>query len=52
MSKEIKNNTNKKRKNSITNKSKKEKNKMSNKERAWFADMNQIEWFPVDPYCD
>ena len=21
-------------------------------ERARFDDMNQIDWFPVDPYCD
>lgn len=26
--------------------------KMTNSERAEFDDMNQIEWFPVDPYCD
>lgn len=26
--------------------------KLSNSERAQFDDMNQIEWFPVDPYCD
>ena len=25
---------------------------MTNFERAEFDDMNQIEWFPVDPYCD
>lgn len=33
-------------------KQKKQSNKMTNSERAEFADMNQIEWFPVDPYCD
>ncbi len=26
--------------------------KASSKEQAWFSDMNQIDWFPIDPYCD
>lgn len=30
----------------------KKNHKMTNSERAEFDDMNQIEWFPVDPYCD
>ena len=33
-------------------KQKKKNNEMTNFERAEFDDMNQIEWFPVDPYCD
>ena len=24
----------------------------SSKEHAWFSDMNQIDWFPIEPYCD
>lgn len=31
---------------------KKENNKVTSYEQAEFADMNQIEWFPIDPYCD
>lgn len=30
----------------------KHKSKLSNAERARLADMNQIEWLPVDPYFD
>lgn len=26
--------------------------KVNNAERAKLDDMNQIDWFPVDPYCD
>ncbi len=26
--------------------------KESCKKQAWFSDMNQIDWFPIDPYCD
>lgn len=26
--------------------------KMTSKGQAWFSDMNQIDWFPIDPYCD
>lgn len=26
--------------------------KPTSKEQAWFSDMNQIDWFPIDPYCD
>ena len=26
--------------------------KMSNKEKAKFSEQNQIDWFPIDPYCD
>ena len=26
--------------------------KATSKEKAWFSDMNQIDWFPIDPYCD
>lgn len=26
--------------------------KATSKEQAWFSDMNQIDWFPIDPYCD
>lgn len=26
--------------------------KLTNKDRAWFSDMNQIDWYPVDPYAD
>lgn len=33
-------------------KQKKKNNKMTSSERAEFDDMNKIEWFPVDPYCD
>ena len=28
------------------------KKKTEKSERARFDDMNQIDWFPVDPYCD
>ena len=31
---------------------KKYNNKMSNIDRAKLSDMSQIDWFPVDPYCD
>ena len=33
-------------------KRKRRDHKMTSSERAEFAEMNQIEWFPVDPYCD
>ena len=26
--------------------------KINNKERAKYDDMRQIDWYPVDPYCD
>jgi hypothetical protein len=26
--------------------------KISNKERAEYDDMRQIDWYPIDPYCD
>ncbi len=26
--------------------------KISNKGRAEYDDMRQIDWYPVDPYCD
>lgn len=26
--------------------------RMSNKEKAKWSEMNQIDWFPIDPYCD
>ena len=26
--------------------------KLTAKEKAWFSDMNQIEWAPFDPYGD
>ena len=26
--------------------------KMTNAERILFEDMNQIDWFPIDPYSD
>lgn len=26
--------------------------KISNKKRAEYDDMRQIDWYPVDPYCD
>ncbi len=37
-----------------TNRSKngKNKQKMSAAQMAQFYDMMEIEWFPVDPYCD
>ena len=50
-----------KKNNDINNKNRKKnnnqiqvnkKNKVSNKERSLFYNMNQIEWFPIDPYCD
>lgn len=33
-------------------KQKRKDNKMTSSERAELDDMNQIEWFPIDPYCD
>lgn len=36
----------------INKKSGKKKDQMTNKERAEFYDMGQIEWYPIDPYCD
>lgn len=33
-------------------KQKRRDKKMTSSERAELDDMNQIEWFPVDPYCD
>lgn len=29
-----------------------ETKKTSLKEQARFSDMNQIDWFPINPYCD
>ena len=26
--------------------------KINNKERAKYDDMRQIDWYPIDPYCD
>lgn len=26
--------------------------KMTNKQKAEFSAQNQIDWYPVDPYCD
>lgn len=26
--------------------------KISSKERAKYDDMRQIDWYPIDPYCD
>ena len=26
--------------------------KISNKQRAKYDDMRQIDWYPIDPYCD
>lgn len=50
---------NKNTKNKKTNKpakkmqtKKKYSNNISNKETAQWYDMNQIDWFPIDPYCD
>lgn len=41
------------RKNTAQSRKQNRKNKrMTNSERAEFDDMNQIDWFPVDPYCD
>lgn len=33
-------------------KQKRRDHKMTSSEQAEFAELNQIEWFPVDPYCD
>lgn len=48
------NKTNKRKNSNQTQlcKQKKKNNKVTSYEQAEFADMNQIEWFPVDPYCD
>ena len=46
------NKNNKKQKNLNKKKSCKSNKKSINDERAWFSDMNQIDWYPVDPYCD
>lgn len=27
-------------------------NQSNNAERAKFSEMNQIDWYPIDPYCD
>ena len=44
--------TNKKQKHSNLKQSCKLNKKSINDKRAWFSDMNQIDWYPVDPYCD
>lgn len=41
-----------KRKNAKTNTKALVTKKSSSKEQAWFSDMNQIDWYPIDPYCD
>lgn len=48
-------NDTKKRKHSYSTQScklNKKNKKMANVERGEYDNMNQIDWFPVDPYCD
>ena len=42
---------NKKRRSNLTQSIKQNK-KITNVELARFYDMNQVEWFPIDQYCD
>lgn len=42
----------KERKNSGSQKKDTQKQKKEIAERVEFSEMNQIEWFPIDPYCD
>ena len=42
----------KERKNSGGRKKDTQKQKKEIAERVEFSEMNQIEWFPIDPYCD
>ncbi len=46
------NNQNNKKKHKILSEKKKSDRNTRNTERVKFDEMNQIEWFPVDPYCD